>query len=110
MNEKRHVLFLDLKDDPKLIAEYEKHHRDVWPEVIESIRTKGIEEMQIFRAGNRLAMIIHVNESFSVDAPEVENKVVSEWERLMWNYQQPLPFAKAGEKWVRGEAIFSLNG
>jgi L-rhamnose mutarotase len=28
---KRHVLALDLVDDPDLIAEYEKHYQTVWP-------------------------------------------------------------------------------
>ena len=31
---------------------------------------------------------------------------VQEWEDLMARFQQPLPFAKAGEKWVRMEKVF----
>jgi len=31
---KRYVLTLDLKDDPRAIAEYKAHHRAVWPEVV----------------------------------------------------------------------------
>jgi len=34
---------------------------------------------------------------------------VQEWERLMWEYQQPLPQAKAGEKWRLMERIFKLE-
>ena len=34
---KRHVLALDLHNDPILIAEYEQYHRDVWPEIKASI-------------------------------------------------------------------------
>jgi hypothetical protein len=33
-----HCLILDLKDDPELIAQYEAHHRQVWPEVLVHIR------------------------------------------------------------------------
>jgi L-rhamnose mutarotase len=33
---------------------------------------------------------------------------VQEWERLMWTYQQSLPFAEPGEKWVLAEKIFEL--
>jgi len=29
---------------------------------------------------------------------------------LMWKYQQALPSAKPGEKWVLMEKIFSVNG
>ncbi len=28
---KRYALTLDLKNDPALIAEYEEHHKAVWP-------------------------------------------------------------------------------
>ncbi|HEY5773409.1 MAG TPA: L-rhamnose mutarotase, partial [Chitinophagaceae bacterium] len=31
---KRFCLALDLKEDTKLIAEYENYHKNVWPEII----------------------------------------------------------------------------
>jgi L-rhamnose mutarotase len=34
---------------------------------------------------------------------------VQEWEDLMATYQQALPFAKPGEKWVRMDRIFDWN-
>ena len=51
----RYYYALDLKDDAAAIAEYERWHRPgvVWPEIISSIRASGIEEMEIFRTGNR---------------------------------------------------------
>ena len=41
----QHVLALDLKDDPALIAAYEAHHRAVWPEVLDHLRRHGVIEM-----------------------------------------------------------------
>ena len=38
----QHVLALDLNDDPALIAEYEAHHRAVWPEVQAHLRRHGV--------------------------------------------------------------------
>ncbi len=29
---RRYCLTLDLKDDPKLIAEYKRYHEKIWPE------------------------------------------------------------------------------
>ena len=103
---------LDLKDDSQLIEEYEKHHKAVWPEVEESIRKSGINEMQIYRVGNRLCMFIYANENFSFEkksAEDAANKKVQEWEALMWKYQQALPVAKPGEKWMLAEKIFELT-
>ena len=50
----RYCLALDLKDDETLIAEYEKMHREVWPEIINSIKNADIENLEIYRTGNRL--------------------------------------------------------
>lgn len=36
------------------------------------------------------------------------NPKVIEWEKLMWKFQQKLPFSKEGEKWVEMEQIFEL--
>ncbi|WP_212002777.1 L-rhamnose mutarotase [Chitinophaga sp. HK235] len=108
---KRYCLALDLVDDPQLIAEYENYHRDVWPEIKKSITDSGIENMEIYRAGNRLFMIMEVNDSFSFErkgAMDADNPKVQEWEQLMWKYQQALPVAKPGEKWIIMDKIFSL--
>lgn len=106
---KRYCLALDLKDDAGLIAEYDEHHRKVWPEILQSIRNAGIEKMEIYRTGNRLFMIMEVNDSFNFEnkarADQADEKV-REWEKLMWKYQQGLPAAKPGEKWMLMKKIF----
>ena len=104
---------LDLKDDPALIAEYERWHQpeNIWPEIVDSIRAAGIRDLEIFRAGNRLVMVIDVPEDFSSEAKAVADAAdprMQAWEALMWKFQQPLPFAKAGEKWVAMKRRFSL--
>ena len=109
---KRYCLALDLKNDAALIAEYEEYHRNVWPEILQSISSADIEQMEIYRTGNRLFMIMEVNDSFSFEkkaADDLSNEKVQEWEKLMWKYQQAIPSAKPGEKWVLMEKIFILN-
>lgn len=102
---------LDLIDDPLLIEEYEQWHLNVWPEVISHLKTAGINAMEIYRYGNRLMMIIHVDPEYSharKSALDLANEKVQEWELLMWKYQQALPGAKAGEKWMMMKKIFEL--
>lgn len=109
---KRYCLTLDLKNDTKLIAEYEQYHAAVWPEIIRSIRDAGILDMQIYRQGNRLFMIMETDDSFSFERKQkmdAENNKVQEWERLMWKYQQALPGAAEGEKWMLMNKIFQLT-
>lgn len=108
----RYCLALDLKDDPELIAEYRRHHEKIWPEITKSIRDAGIEDMEIYQIGTRLFMVMEVGEKFSLEAKaraDAANPRVQEWEKLMWRFQQPLPGAKPGEKWVRMERIFKLE-
>jgi L-rhamnose mutarotase len=108
---KRYCLALDLKDDPKLIAEYEAYHKNVWPEIIESIKKSGIEILDIYRTGTRMFMIIEATDEFSFEKKgqmDAANEKVQEWEKLMWRFQQALPWAKPGEKWTLMEKIFEL--
>jgi L-rhamnose mutarotase len=110
---RRFCLTLDLKDDPKLIAEYKRCHEKIWPEITESIKESGIEDMEIYLLGTRMFMIMEVNDSFTFDKKtkaDQRNPKVQEWEDLMWEFQQALPQAKRGEKWLRMERIFKLEG
>ena len=110
---KKYCLALDLVDDPKLIAQYEDWHRkeNAWPAITKSITDSGISNMEIYRTGNRLFMIMETNDNFSFEqkaALDESNPKVQEWEQLMWNFQQPLPWAKNGEKWIVMDQIFHL--
>jgi L-rhamnose mutarotase len=109
---RRYCLALDLVDDPVLIAEYEEMHRKVWPEILESITSSGIEQMEIYRTGNRLFMIMEVNEGFSFEkkgAMDAGNEKVQQWEQRMWKYQQAIPGSRPGEKWIMMDKIFELR-
>ena len=109
---RRFCLTLDLKDDPKLIAEYKRYHEQVWPDIVESIKVSGIHDMEIYLLGTRMFMIMEVDDSFSFEAKgaaDRANPKVLEWENLMWKFQQALPQAKPGEKWLLMERIFKLE-
>jgi L-rhamnose mutarotase len=108
---KKYCLALDLIDDPELIAEYEKYHQNVWPEIKQSILDSGIKNMEIYRVQNRLFMMVDADENFSFEAKNAadrNNPKVQEWEELMWKFQQQLPNSKPGEKWQLMDKIFSL--
>lgn len=108
----RYCLTVDLKDDPSLIEEYKNIHKSIWPDIRERIITDGITVMDIYISGNRLFMIMEVKDGFSFEkkaASDAADPRVQEWENFMWSFQQSLPWAKPGEKWVIMEQIFTLN-
>src|SRR5690348_5809897 len=108
----RYCLTLDLKDDPKLIAEYRRCHEKIWPEITKSIRDAGILDMEIYLLGTRMFMVMEADESVAFEKKAKADRVnpkVREWEELMWKFQKPLPNAKPGEKWMLMERIFKLD-
>jgi L-rhamnose mutarotase len=110
----RQVLTVDLRDDPEAIAVYREHHRRVWPEVIESLREAGIEQLDIHIMGRRLVMIVELRDGTdyrrAFAAHAASSPRVAEWERLMKALQEPAPGTPPGEWWAAMEPIFSLNG
>jgi L-rhamnose mutarotase len=109
---RRYCLTLDLKNDPALIEEYKRHHQKIWPEITKSIRDSGIKDMEIYLLGTRMFMIMEVNEGFAFDEKselDRNNPRVQQWEQLMWKFQQPLPGARPGEKWLLMERVFKLE-
>ena len=109
---RRFCFTLDLKDNAQLIAEYKRYHEKIWPEIAKSIRDAGILDMEIYLLHTRLFMIMEVDERFSLEEKaraDSRDPRVREWEELMWKFQEPLPWAKPGEKWLLMEKIFSLR-
>jgi L-rhamnose mutarotase len=109
---KRFCLALDLKDDPRLIAEYKRLHVRIWPEVRDSIRSSGVLDMEIYSLGTRLFMVLDTVDDFCFEAKakaDAANERVQDWERLMGTFQQPLPGARNGEKWMLMEEVFDLR-
>ena len=108
----RHFLALDLRDDPALIAEYEAHHRRIWPEVRAHLEAHGVTAMSIYRLGTRMVMLMETDDA-RYDAQAMaratrDNPRIREWEALMWKFQAPTPWTPEGEKWVAMTKIFEL--
>jgi L-rhamnose mutarotase len=108
----RHVLLVQLRDDPAAIAAYRAHHQRVWPEVVDSLRRAGIARMEIHLLGRTAVMIVEVADGVEIgrvfSAHQASSARVAEWEQLMKSLQEPSPDAKPGEWWARMEPVFQL--
>jgi L-rhamnose mutarotase len=108
----RYALALDLVDDAERIAEYERAHVKIWPEVHAHLRTQGVLDMEIYRLGTRLFMVMEVDPAVynaeRMAQASLTNPAIVRWEELMWTYQAPTPWTPAGEKWVPLARIFDL--
>lgn len=108
----QYCLTLTLKEDDELIREYEEYHKpgNVWPEVIDSIRDAGILDMQIYRSGLQLIMVMTVSDTFSFENRSIQdslNPKVVEWEQLMNKFQKKAEVIDS--KWQVVPNIFELS-
>ena len=106
---RRQVLAIDLKDD-SVVDTYREHHQRVWPEVLDSLRTSGVIDMEIYLLGRRLVMIAHLEDGADLrrafETRIASHPRVAEWERLMMTLQQPAPGAGPGEWWTAMAPVF----
>ena len=110
---KRYSQTLELKDDPELIRKYvEAHDREHhWHEIIEGIRSVGIEEMEIYILGNRLFMIVETPDDFNWDEAMARLATLprqAEWEAYVAQCQGCDAHATSTEKWQMMERMFYL--
>lgn len=111
---KRYCKALTLTDDSRLIADYERaHHPDhFWPEITQGLREVGIIDMEIYRYGTVLFMIMDTVPNFDHDRAmdELATKPrQSEWEAYVARFQQTSADASAGEKWALLDRIYKLG-
>ncbi|MEC3878730.1 L-rhamnose mutarotase [Parapedobacter sp. 10938] len=109
---KKYALALDLKNDAQLIAEYERLHRHIAPEIRQSITDSGITRMEIYRFADRMFMVIEATDDFSFAekaAADAANPHVKAWEQLTWQFQRAIPGSNPDEKWVVMDKIFELS-
>ena len=110
---KRYCQTMDLKEDPELIKEYCYWHsaEHIWPEIPAGIRAVGIQNMEIYRLGTRLFMIVETDDDFDWDASFARLATLdrqAEWEDFVARFQKTEPGSSSAEKWQLMEQIFKL--
>ena len=110
---KRYVQFLEMTDDPELIAQYRYWHSEAhhWKEIREGIKAVGILEMELYMLGNRLVMIVDAPADFNWN--EAMSRLATlprqaEWEAFVAKFQGCSADARSDEKWQPAERIFHL--
>lgn len=106
---KRYCQTLELRDDPELIEKYCEVHRHVWPEVMAGQREVGILDLEIYRKGRTLFMIMDTVDDFDFERDMARFATLprqAEWEACVAQFQGCDPNASSSEKWHLMERIF----
>jgi L-rhamnose mutarotase len=108
---KRYCRTLELRDDPEMIARYEEAHANIWPVIREGILSVGILDMQIYRYGTRLFMIMDTVDDFDFEKDNERLAALprqAEWEAYVAQMQGCDPNAPSTDKWHLMDKIFGL--
>ncbi|MCF0194615.1 MAG: L-rhamnose mutarotase [Bacteroidaceae bacterium] len=108
----RYCQTLTLVDDEEMIAKYVEAHANVWPEIQAGIREVGIIDMQIFRLGRQLFMIMDTTDDFDFVADNARLATLprqAEWEAFVAQFQGCAADAPSTAKWQLMERIFKLE-
>ena len=106
---KRFCQSLELINDNNLISKYIDAHKNVWPEIIEGQREVGILDMQIYRKGCHLFMIMDTVDDFDFEKDMARLATLprqAEWEAYVSQFQGCSPDAPSAQKWQLMQRIF----
>ena len=106
---KRYCQTLILVDNPEMIEKYVEAHKHVWPEIIAGQREVGILDMQIYRKGRSLFMIMDTVDNFDFERDMARLATLprqAEWEAYVSQFQGAKADARSDEKWSLMERIF----
>jgi len=106
--EREHILLTaNLVDDTKLQQEYLDYHKtqfEKWPEVSAGFCNADFQQLQVFKHGRQLLLVISIPKGSSLDElnPKTteNNPRVNDWNEIMKKYQTGIEGAKHNETWV----------
>jgi L-rhamnose mutarotase len=96
---------------PAAIAEYERLHAAVWPEVLATIARCNIRNYSIFRLGTWLfAYFEYVGTDFAADMATMAADVHTQnWWKLTDPMQIPLESRRPGDWWAVMAEVFHVD-
>jgi L-rhamnose mutarotase len=110
---KTYAQTLCLQDDPAKIRKYVEYHQQVWTEVLDGLRSAGIQQMRIFLIGRRMFMYIQTSDDFEPDRDypkaRIANARAREWNEVMGTLQERAPEARPDQWWAPMDMVFDLN-
>ena len=107
----RFVKTLYLKNSEENLKNYCKVHDEIWPEIVEGIKSVGITSMDIYLLGNLAVMIMECPDDLDVDAAMDRLATLprqSEWEDFVAQFQECEPGSTSAQKWHTMNKVFSL--
>ncbi|MCO6453273.1 MAG: L-rhamnose mutarotase [Caldilineales bacterium] len=106
---KRIAFLLKVKED--MIADYEKHHAAVWPDMLDALRRTGWHNYSLFmRPDGLLFGYFETPDSFQAARDGMaQEEVNARWQEFMAPYFEGLGGAHADESMIELKEVFHLD-
>jgi L-rhamnose mutarotase len=103
---KRYAFLLRLR--PGTAEAYDEAHRNVWPEMLELLRSAGISEYSIYRRDELLILTLRAQD-FEATWRRLEGHPVNlRWQKAMEPFFAPMEGLRPGERFPMMEEVFYL--
>ena len=93
---------------PGKLAEYERRHREIWPEMAEALRACGITNYTIWNSGSELIGYYECPDLDYADRCKAESEVIRCWGESMRGIMELETDPETGNV-LRFRQIFELN-
>ena len=104
---RRYAFKLRIKSDA--IAEYDREHKQVWPELLSKLKEVGISDYSIFRRDQDLFLCLRVDD-FERAWDELDRDPVNQqWQAKMSRLFEPVPDKLPGERFAMMQEVFHLE-
>jgi L-rhamnose mutarotase len=96
---------------PEHEVEYRRLHANVWPSVLATLRSVGVQNYSIFlRDGLLFSYLEYTGDDWAAAQAEIAaDPETQRWWQLTDPMQEPLKTAAEGEWWAPAEEVFHLD-
>ncbi|HEX4807894.1 MAG TPA: L-rhamnose mutarotase [Bryobacteraceae bacterium] len=97
-----------LRIKPDAVDEYDRHHQQVWPELIAKLKEVGISDYSIFRRDQELFLCLRVDDFEGAWERLDKDPVNQRWQQMMGRFFEPFD-TRPGERFPMMREVFYLK-
>ncbi|GAC1516947.1 MAG: L-rhamnose mutarotase [Gemmatimonadaceae bacterium] len=97
-----------LRLKPGAIADYDRAHARVWPELLARLSAVGISDYSVFRRGQDLFLVMRVANFDAAWDELAADPVNLRWQAEMAKLFEPVPDLEPGERFAMMQEVFHL--
>lgn len=99
-----------LRLKPDKAEEYDRVHKDVWPELLQELKSFGVREYSIFRRNQQLVLYLRVTDFDRLLTQLAESEINLKWQGYVKDLFEGVPDIKQGETFAMMHEVFYMSG